>query len=172
MTHLRATRKVLAYLPKPSDSAAEPDTALGDWYVNRIVLRRMPLLILVSERSMLPIVIRARDVRTLPDRLSDLVASRLRRVEGVSAQMADAEAAAMRPVVVGKTVNRSVLGALMDFKRLLSGYVWLDPMDDAALPLMEQSLEEVPWFIAGKRMEDAIQPTRFTGRLLRERWGG
>jgi hypothetical protein len=41
---LRATQKVLRSLPPATTVAVETDTALGDWYVNRIVVDRQPLL--------------------------------------------------------------------------------------------------------------------------------
>lgn len=73
MVVLIATQKVRRYLPKDSEEPDESDTALGDWYVNRIVVDRKPLLILVSSASLLSILTPARSVRTLPDRLRELV---------------------------------------------------------------------------------------------------
>ena len=171
MVTLRATKKVLRHLPKPSETAAPSDTALGDWYANRTVVDRTPLLILISARSLLPMVIRARDVRSLPERLPELVRSRLRRLDGVSARQADAEAAAMFPVAVGKTTDRSVLGVLVDSTRSVPFYVGPGSIDDAALRVLEQRLEEVPWY-AGKRSEDVIFALDKTVELLKARWGG
>lgn len=171
MVCLRATTKVLRYLPKPSEPDAASDSALGDWYVNRTVIDRVPLLILVSEHSLLPIVIRVRDVRSLPERLPELVADRLRRVDGVSTRFAEAEAAAMAPVVVAKTANRSVVGVLVECAYLAPPYVGPARLDDAELRVIESRLERVPWF-AGKRREDVVFAADKTRELLRERWGG
>ena len=75
MTYLRATKKVLSRLPNPDNQSPEHNaTALGDWYVNRVVVDRQPLLVLVSSMSLLPIVAPARDVRGLPGRLPGMVA--------------------------------------------------------------------------------------------------
>jgi hypothetical protein len=48
MVVLRPTRKLFRDLPPSSELTAESDTALGDWYVNRLVVDRRPLLLLVS----------------------------------------------------------------------------------------------------------------------------
>ena len=63
MVVLRATQKVLKLLPEPSGSAVTSTTALGDWYINRIVVDRHPLLLLVSSRSLLSVITPARDVK-------------------------------------------------------------------------------------------------------------
>lgn len=55
MVVLRATRKLLAILPGTRPPPARSDTAPGDWYVNRLVVDRRPLLLLVSGSSLLPI---------------------------------------------------------------------------------------------------------------------
>ena len=83
MVILRPTRKALASLVPLTDVASGSDTALGDWYVNRIVVARRPLLLLVSSRSLLPILAPAREVRGLPMRLPGLVASRLKRLDWI-----------------------------------------------------------------------------------------
>jgi hypothetical protein len=79
MVVLRATKKLLSKLPAAHSRVAGSDTALGDWHVNRLVVDRQPLLLLVSSCSLLSILAPARDVRILPNRLATLVASRLRR---------------------------------------------------------------------------------------------
>ncbi len=70
---LRATRKVLKSLPQIERDGVASDNALGDWYVNRLVIDRRPLLLLVSSASRLAIVTPAREVKTLPDRLATIV---------------------------------------------------------------------------------------------------
>ncbi len=80
MIVLRATQKVLRLLPQSGHSGGASDTALGDWYVNRIVIARQPLVLLVSEKSLLSILTPARDVKGLPERLPEAVAARLRRL--------------------------------------------------------------------------------------------
>ena len=80
MVVLRATHKVLQLLPESADAAPASTTALGDWYVNRIVVDRQPLLLLVSANSLLPAITTARDVKSLPKRLASVVGARLSRL--------------------------------------------------------------------------------------------
>lgn len=94
---------------------------IGDWYVNRVVLARQPLLLIVSSTSLLPMIVPARDVRSLPERLSSLVEARLRRL-GVPAEFIAAELRSMHPVVTAATVDRSVLGTLNAFAKAIPYY--------------------------------------------------
>lgn len=94
MVVLRATQKVLRLLPQSGHSPALSDTALGDWYVNRIVIARQPLLLLVSEKSLLSILTPARDLKGLPQRLTEVVAARLRRL-GIDEALVAAEIGAI-----------------------------------------------------------------------------
>ena len=66
MVILRATQKVLKTLPESADDSDSSDTALGDWYVNRITLDRQPLLLLVSAKSLLSMLAPAKNVKSLP----------------------------------------------------------------------------------------------------------
>ena len=118
MVVLRATRKLLASLPVIMPPPARSDTALGDWYVNRLVVDRRPLLLLVSVSSLLPIVVPARDVHRLPDYLPGLVAARLTRL-GIAPRTIALETRAMSPVTIGATVGRSVVGIMVDCAKCL-----------------------------------------------------
>src|SRR5690606_7328076 len=111
---LRATQKVLKRLPPVSADDALSDTALGDWYVNRLVVDRQPLLLLVSSRSLLAIVEPARNLRLLPERLPCLVEQRRKRL-GVEDRLLRREVRAVHPVGVGRRRDRAVLGTLVDF---------------------------------------------------------
>jgi hypothetical protein len=106
---------------------------LGDWYVNRIVVDRQPLLLLVSSTSLLPMVVPARDVRGLPGRLADVVETRLRRL-GIASRTIEAETRAMHPVVLAPTEDRSVVGIAVDFAKSLPYYLESGPWDDSTLP--------------------------------------
>ena len=167
MVKLRATQKVLRRLPGVADPAAPSDTALGDWFVNRVVADRQPLLLLVSALSLLPVVIRAKSVATLPDRLPALVGERLLNL-GIPGRLIQAEVGAMSPVIVTRTVDRSVLGIMVDFAKALPYYPSL--VEEAALWKIEALLEETPCF-AGKKDEDVVFPIRKTHELLQRRWG-
>ena len=135
---LRCTQKLLDRLNStPDPEAAPPDTVLGDWYANLIRVGRIQVVLAVSERSLLPVVVPARDSRALVQRLCEALEPILTEI-GVPADDAAAECGAMQRWVVGKTANRRVLGSLNDFafqlqvgllnspvRTLLSQSLWL-----------------------------------------------
>ena len=169
MVTLRATRKVLGRLPRPIRSVDVPsNTALGDWYVTRLVVDRQPLLLLVSSRSLLAILAPARDVRGLAGHLPDLVAARLRRL-GVPAPIAQAEISAMAPVHVGPTRDRSVVGSMTDFAKSVPHYLEVGGWDTTTLPFVEARLAETPCRTARQRAS-VIFPEQEAPRLLAAKW--
>jgi hypothetical protein len=168
MVVLRATKKVLSKLSAEPGRVAASDTALGDWYVNRLVVDRQPLLLLVSACSLLSLLLPARDVRTLPGRLPTLVATRLQRL-GIAAALIDAEVAAMEPVKVAATQDRSVLGSMVDFANAIPVYLPIGGWDLTTLPFIESRLAETPCRVSG-RFEATIFPERATPDLLAARW--
>ena len=169
MVVLRRTQKLAAALPISTPMSADSTTALGDWYVNRITVDRRPLLLLVSARSLLPMLIPARDVASLPDRLPDLVAARLRRL-GMPLPLIQAELGAMRPVSVGPTADRSVVGIMVDFAKGVPFHLDPGAWDDTTLPFVEAQLAETPCHASG-RFEDVVFPERKAPDLLLARWG-
>ncbi len=86
MVILRPTRKLRTALTVTSDVSTPSDTELGDWYVNRIVVDRRLLLLLVSAAPLLPLLVRAREVGELPNRIAELVERRLTRL-GIASGM-------------------------------------------------------------------------------------
>lgn len=168
MVVLRRTQKLAGQLPASVDALASSDTALGDWYVNRLVVDRKPLLLLASSRSLLAILTPARDVRSLPSRLPGLVAQRLRRL-GIPDRLITAEVAAMSPVVVAKTADRSVVGILVDFAFMIPYHLECGAWDETTLPFIEAKLAENPCF-AGRPGDQTVFPDRATPALLASRW--
>jgi hypothetical protein len=166
---LRPTAKLRSLLPLSDSPSAQSDTALGDWYVNRVVVDRRPLLLLVSSRGLLPLLIPARSTRDLPSRLAGLVGARLERL-GVSAHVIAAEARAMTPVVTAPTTDRSVLGIMVDFAKGIPYYIDANRWDDAALPFVESRLAETPCH-AGRRQDEVVFPDKAAPALLSARWG-
>ena len=168
MVILRPTRKLQALLPPTTTAPGPSDTALGDWYVNRLVVDRQPLLLLVSATSLLPILVPARDVRSLPERLPALVERRLQRC-GVDGAVIGAEARLMREVIVAPTVDRSVLGTMVDFAKAVSWYLEPGQWTDATLPMVEDRLADTPCR-AGQRTERVVFPDRKAPELLKQKW--
>jgi hypothetical protein len=163
---LRATKRVLQRLsPSASVAPGLSNSALGDWYVNRFVVDRRPLLILVSSTSLLSILMPARDLRTLPERLPALVADRLARLR-VEFALVDAEVRAMDPVTVAPTTDRAVLGCLVDFVKTVPYHLDAGAWDLTTLPFVEARLAETPCHL-GRTM---IWPARTAPELLAARW--
>lgn len=144
------------------------NTALGDWYVNRIIVDRLPLLLLVSSASLLPMLVPARDVRGLPGRLGQLVSARLRRC-GINSHVIAAEQHAMNPVVIGRTVDRSVLGIMVDFAKAVPYYLEPCQWNERTLELVEDRLAETPCrsSLAADRV---VFPETKAPELLRLKW--
>ena len=170
MVILRPTRKLLTLLPESSNPGAKSDTALGDWYVNRFVVDRKPLLILLSARSLLPILMPARDVRALATRLPELVAGRLKTL-GVAPRLIEAECTAMTPVNIARTADRSVLGIMVDFAKAVAVYLEPGRWDEMTLPFVEARLAKTPCH-ASRRFEEVIWPEKKAPELLAARWHG
>jgi hypothetical protein len=167
MVVLRPTRKLRAVLPT-SDAVVLSTGALGDWYVDRQVHGHQPLLLVVSAASLLPIVVRAKNVRDLPARLPDVVALRLVRL-GVTASLIESERREMMTVQIGPANDRSVIGTMVDFAKGISYYLEAGWRDED-LRVLEDRLAETPCR-AGKRQDLVVFPDRKARELLATRWG-
>jgi len=166
MVMIRPTRKLQTALPV-SPPPHRSDTALGDWYVNRLVVDRQPLLLVVSAASLLPMVVRARNVRTLPEQIGGLVANRLRRLK-VDTPLIEAERRAMMAVRVGVTIERSVLGIMVDFAKGIP-FLLRAGWDDAALETVEDALSRTPCH-AVRAAHRVVFPDQKTHELLSAKW--
>lgn len=168
MVTLRATKKLSKLLPRSSGEAAISDTALGDWYVNRVVVSRRPLLLLTSAKSLLVALTPARDVKTLPKRLPDIVGDRLRRL-GVDSHLIDSELDAMREVQLGPTQDRSVMGTMVEFAKSLPYHLPHGGRSENDLWAVEDEFERMPCRCS-RSSREVVWPGRTTLRLLKERW--
>ncbi len=168
MVNLLATRKILRFLPEPSVDAPSSDTALGDWYVNRIVVDRKPLLLLVCSNALLPMLLPAREVRALPDRLPLLVLERLVR-QGIAPEIAARESRSMEPVIVGRTRDRSVVGSMVDFAKTVPYHLAASGWNDSDLVRVELQLARTPCR-SGASFEQTIFPDRKAPELLNAKW--
>jgi hypothetical protein len=169
MVVLRRTRKLASALPTSPSRSVASETALGDWYANRLTVDHRPLLLLVSSCGLLPILLPARDIASLPARLPELVAGRLQRL-GIAPAVVHAEVVAMRPVAVAATVDRSVVGIMVDFAKSVPHYLERGAWDESTLAFVEARLAETPCH-AGRRFEDVVVPERNAPELLLARWG-
>jgi len=115
---IRCTRKLLKYLhARVSSEGNHPTTGLGDWYANLLFTRHLRLVICVSERSLLPVFVEAKDRSSFAIRFQEQVRSVLECV-GVPSYAVEREAHEMEQVALGATVSRSVLGSLNDLALL------------------------------------------------------
>ena len=139
MMTLRCTRKLTRRLTlTPGADSLDANNRLGDWYANALNIGHTRLVLCVSEKSLLSVVLPARDLRRLPSRLPEAVRSLLARL-GVPVAIADAEVASMLPISVGLTRNRSVVGSMVDLGReaafLLAPRIPGPPVADVELAL-------------------------------------
>ncbi len=167
MIVLRPTRKLQGLLPLTGVQPSVSTTALGDWYVNRLIVDRRPLLILVSATSLLPVLIAARDVRSLSSRLPALIASTLHRI-GVPPDVVAAEVQEMSPVVVAPTIDRSVVGIMVDFAHTIPYHLDQGTWDDTTLPFVAARLAETPCHAS--RSHTVVFPYRKAPEVLAARW--
>ena len=118
MYTLRCTAILLRRLqhltPVGSGPEPPPTTTLGDWYANRLNIGRHRLILCTNERSLLSVVVSAKDLPQFPARLICAVERLLIRI-GVPPAPAWAEIQAMQHVRFGPTRSRSVLGSMNDF---------------------------------------------------------
>ena len=137
MFAIRCTKKLLVRGAFPRVAEAEgTTTALGDWYANILVARPQHLVLCVSERTLLPVVVAAKDLEGLPSRLAQGVEDMLTRI-GVPQNLVQAELQAMSQHHFAKTASRKVLGSLNDFMfHLQDGCA-----SDSSMPLAERAMQ-------------------------------
>ncbi len=109
---------MLAKLGKltPPGVGEEPasTTRLGDWYANRLNLGRTRMILCTSERSLLSVIVPAKDLPGLPGRLADALAYLLDQI-GVPDAAITRELREMQWVRFAPTASRRVLGHMNDF---------------------------------------------------------
>lgn len=115
MFALRCTRKLLDRIPGVIGEPAPSTTVLGDWTAN-ILFSRPQVILLVSEKSLLPIVIPAAPMSGLVVRFVEQLSLVLHDLH-VPKEQIMAELGMMQECQIGKTVNRSVV-------RLSDDYMW------------------------------------------------
>ena len=110
----RALRKRLR-LPERLPDTPPATTALGNWYVHLLRFGHNQLVIATSERSLLTVLLPAKDLRTTL--LPNLQAALRALLEGlwVAADLIDREIEAMTAANFGCATNRRVLGSMNDF---------------------------------------------------------
>ncbi|MFQ5551671.1 MAG: hypothetical protein ACE5FJ_10590 [Gemmatimonadales bacterium] len=114
MYTLRCTQRLRRRLPMEVTVAPPvPTTKLGDWYANVLFVRHQHLVLCTSERSLLSVIVPAKDPAQLPVRLRNGVRSLLLAL-GLPPATVATEIHEMAQLLVSKTANRSVLGTMND----------------------------------------------------------
>jgi hypothetical protein len=119
MVTLRCTKKLLQRgLVQSADDDVPPSTMLGNWYANIVFSRPQHLVVCVSERTLLPVVVAARDLKSLPQRLAVATHELLLALD-IAPDLADMERHDMQAVRIGRTCSKTILGSLNDMVHML-----------------------------------------------------
>ncbi len=114
MLVLRCTQKLLRRVGPTGPPETASTTRLGDWFASLVSVGHQRFVLLVAERTRLPVLVRAREVKRLHRHLVDALPLVLRAL-GVPDAAVRAELDEMGESVFAKTNNRSVVGTLTDF---------------------------------------------------------
>ena len=152
MVTLRCTQKLLRRVPgQRSGSTPRPTTLLGDWYANLLFRKPQQLVLCVSERTLLPVIVPAKEIHTLPARLAVAVRELLVAL-GIAPSLADRERAEMQQFCFGRTESKRILGSLNEFMFELA-YV-MDVRPDESLLQRSLFLAESPCKPIGYKSPD------------------
>lgn len=119
---VRGTRKLLSRLSGPAASDGDQSTTLlGDWYATVLPWRPRQVALLVSETTLLPVMLPMAPASTLLERFPNQLAAVLRR-HGVDETVTAAECHGTVDCRVAGTESRSVLGSMSEFTHLANAY--------------------------------------------------
>lgn len=117
MLTIRATRKLLDRLGPESSDLDPSTTLLGDWYATALSWKPHQIALLMSERTLLPVLLPLAPAATLMTRLPTQLATVL-TAHGVPDKLIHEELDRMRAWQLARTNDRSKLGSLNEFARL------------------------------------------------------
>ena len=120
MLTIRATAKLFKKTKDVLNESPPISTGtLGDWYCNILIIQRQHIILCVSEKTLLPILLPAKNMDTFPIRLQGAVADTLKEI-GVSDSHIEKEILEMGSWAYSKTASRQILGSMNDFAHILS----------------------------------------------------
>ncbi len=114
---VRATRKLLDRLGPTTTDLDQDTTLLGEWYATALPWRPRQVALMMSDRTLLPVLLPLAPASTLLARFPTHLAAVL-AAHGVPAEIIDDELAMMRSRQVAPTSNRSRVGSLNEFTSL------------------------------------------------------
>jgi hypothetical protein len=127
MFTLRCTERLRKALHVPAEEDPPVSmTALGDWCGQPVATRYARMILLVSERSRLPVLVAARRLDSFEARFRRALEDLLRDI-GIPAEAIRRELAEMQELVYARTNNRSVLGTMNDYTGFLLGALAEEP---------------------------------------------
>jgi hypothetical protein len=114
MMTLRCTRRLLKWLKiEPSERIAPATNALGDWFANLLFTRHHRLVFCINERSLLSVLVPVKGMVDIESSLITAVHDLLVHL-GFPAETVIQETNKMKPMQVGFTTSRVVLGSMND----------------------------------------------------------
>ena len=161
MFTLRCTSKLLKRLGVADLGEVIPTTRLGDWYANLLLVRPQQLILAVSERTLLPLVIPAKDSSNIVPRLAAAAADVLHAL-GVPDEAIRDEQGQMAQAAIGKTASKRVLGIMNEFAFALRYRDQAKSMVEVALWLAETPC----------KMRSKPEGYGFPDKMTREAFGG
>ena len=115
MFYLHCTKKLLDRIQPEISPPGHSDTFLGNWYAT-VLFWKPPVALLVSERTLLPVLMPLAPAATLARRFPAQLGLVLKE-HGIAADFIAQEVCRMGNVNFAKTANRSVVGILNEFLR-------------------------------------------------------
>lgn len=120
---IRVTAKLAKRINEPLITEPSSSTGLlGDWYANLLYIDRQQIILAVSEKTLLPLLIPAKDAKLFPQRLRESLAESLSTLN-IPKEKIEKELAEMSTWTFAKTASRQVLGSMNDFANALTFYV-------------------------------------------------
>ena len=129
MVVIRCTQKLLRRMGPVVPSTVKSTAKLGDWSANLLGVGHRRFVLLVSEPTRLPILIRASETRSFPKNFPDVLALVLEGLR-ISPEAIRKEISETHEARVCPTNNRSVLASLNDFSRLIKWHLYENPNAD------------------------------------------
>lgn len=164
MFTLHCTKKLIDRIKPEISQPTESETLLGNWYAAPIFWKPQ-VVVLVSERTLLPVLMPLAPVATLARRFPAQLALALKE-HGMRGDFIAQEVWRMGEVLYAKTANRSVVGILNEFSKQaefwLAAYAY-EKGDDEDLLAISVKLAETP---CGPLYKGPISPDRALHELV------
>jgi Domain of unknown function (DUF6933) len=158
---IRCTERVRKRFKLRAEAAgAAPSSVLGDWYANLLNHGPERFVVLVSERTLLPLIMPARKSE-FPAKVGEYLGEILKEF-GVPTQAIAAEVEATSSYVIGPTQNRQVVGVLNEFIAMATFHIPEESAFLTSLKLSETPLGPFRYESADQRTCDAFGLPRKT----------